>query len=37
MVPDENEERGYRLEGATVEEVMEAFERLRRRQATEEE
>lgn len=32
MYPDETEEDGYRLESATVPEVMTAFERLRRRQ-----
>lgn len=31
MVPDESEEDGYRLESATVPEVMAAFERMRRR------
>jgi len=32
MVPDETEEDGYRLEDATVAEVMAAFERLRQKQ-----
>ncbi len=32
MVPDESEEDGYRLERATIPEVMAAFERMRRRQ-----
>jgi len=33
MVPDESEEDGYRLESATVPEVMAAFERMRQRLA----
>lgn len=35
-VPDEREEDGFRLEPAPLEEVMAAFERLRRRQAEQE-
>lgn len=31
LVPDESEEDGYRMEDATIEEVMEAFDRLRQR------
>jgi peptide deformylase len=36
MIPDDREEDGYRLEPASLEEVMAAFERLRRRQAEQE-
>lgn len=36
MVPDEEDEDGYRLEDATVAEVMEAFDRLRKKQAQQE-
>jgi peptide deformylase len=36
MIPDEEEEGGYRLEPTALEEVMEAFERLRQRQAAQE-
>jgi len=32
MIPDETDEDGYRLENATIPEVMAAFERLRQRQ-----
>jgi len=32
MLPDENEEEGYRLEPTTVQEALAAFERLRQRQ-----
>lgn len=36
MVPDESEEDGYRLDETTMPEVMAAFERLRQRQAEQE-
>lgn len=36
MIPDPSDEDGYRLEDATVDEVMAAFDRLRRRQAAQE-
>lgn len=36
MVPDKDDEDGYRLESATVSEVMAAFDRLRKRQAEQE-
>jgi peptide deformylase len=35
MIPDETEEDGYRLENATIPEVMAAFERLRQRREQE--
>ncbi|MEN6640806.1 MAG: peptide deformylase [Armatimonadia bacterium] len=35
LVPDESEEDGYRMEDTTMEEIMEAFERLRQRKARE--
>lgn len=37
MIPDDTEEDGYRLESATIAEVMAAFERLRQRQEKERE
>lgn len=36
MIPDPSDEDGYRLEDATVAEVMAAFDRLRKRQAAQE-